>query len=161
MKTENSNKTFLRALSKAQYLCSRQEKCLFDIEKKLIEWDVPDKFHEKILRELKREKYIDEKRFAESYVRGKFKINKWGKIKIKHALTGKSINAEIINQAILTEIPDEEYQTVLTNLLYGKNRGIKGPSGLSRLTKLIKYATAKGFEYDLVKKIAEHFTNPY
>ncbi len=159
METENSKRIFLKALSKAQYLCSRQEKCLFDIEKKLIEWEVPEKFHKKIFRELKQGKYIDEKRFAESYVRSKFRNNRWGKIKIRYGLTGKRINEEIINRAILTKIPDEEYQTVLTNLLKGKSSVLKEPSGFAKLAKLIKYATAKGFEYDLVKKSAGQFTD--
>ncbi len=161
MENEKSNRIFLKALSKAQYLCSRQEKCPFDIEKKLIEWDIPERFHKKTLIELKKGKYIDEKRFTESYVRGKFKTNKWGKIKIKHALTGKRINEEIINRAILTEIPDEEYQKVLTNLLKVKSYGIKESSNFAKLAKLIKYATAKGFEYDLVKTTAERFITPY
>ncbi len=90
-------------------------------------------------------------------MRSKFNSNKWGKIKIKYALTGKRINEEIINRAILAEIPDEEYQKVLINLLKEKNRIIKGSSDFAKLAKLINYAISKGFEYDLVKKTAEQF----
>jgi regulatory protein len=155
MKSGMSEKSYQKFLSRAQYLCSRQEKCIFDIGKKLREWEVPEQYHEKILNELQEGKYIDENRYAESFVKSKFRGNKWGRLKIRFALKSKKINEEIISQAILAEIPEENYLEVLLDLLKRKNRETKDSSGRKKLGKLINYATGKGFEYDLAKATAE------
>lgn len=155
MKTERENKVYQKFLSRAQHLCSRQEKCAFDIEKKLKEWEVPEQIHEKILKDLESEKFIDETRFAESFVKSKFQSNKWGKLKIRFALKAKHLSEKTINRAIQSEIKDNDYQEVLEDLLKRKMRETKSSSGLKKLGKLINYATGKGFEYDLVKSFAE------
>ncbi len=155
MATNNSNKEYQKFLSRAQYLCSRQEKCAFDIEKKLNQWEVPEQFHGKILKELKDGQFINEERFAESFVKSKFRGNKWGKLKIRFSLKAKNLSEGTINRAIKSEISDKDYFQVLQDLLKRKSRETKGSSGLKKLGKLISYATGKGFEYDLVKSTAE------
>ena len=42
-----------------------------------------------ILTDLILEKFIDEQRFSESFCRGKFRIKRWGKLKIKNELKTK------------------------------------------------------------------------
>ena len=43
----------------------------------------------KIIKTLFNEDYLNEKRFAKSYCRGKFNINKWGRVKIEYELRKK------------------------------------------------------------------------
>jgi regulatory protein len=152
---KKENKKLEMFLEKAKHLCSRQEKCKSEIAKKLEEWNAPESLYEKIIAALENEKYIDESRYSVSYVRSKFKQNKWGRIKIKYALQQKKIPDEMIQGAINSEIPKETYEECIYHLLENKKRGLKGDHRMKKLAKLISFGTSKGFEYEIVKKTAE------
>ena len=69
--------------------CSLQDRCLDDIRKKLKNFDLSKDEEDKIIKTLFNEDYLNEKRFAKSYCRGKFNINKWGRVKIEYELRKK------------------------------------------------------------------------
>ena len=69
--------------------CSSQDRCLDDIRKKLKNFDLSKDEEDKIIKTLFNEDYLNEKRFAKSYCRGKFNINKWGRVKIEYELRKK------------------------------------------------------------------------
>lgn len=98
MKRRNSPKqlTYDEALNKAASYCSLAEKCVADVTAKMEVWGVEKSFIEKIINQLKADKFIDEQRFAEYYARDKFHFNKWGKVKIAIMLRSKNIDAEKI-----------------------------------------------------------------
>ena len=156
VKKEKQDKSIAKYLNKAKYLCSKQEKCRSDILKKLEEWKAPAEVFDKIIKILIGEKYIDEHRYSSSFVRSKFNQNKWGKIKIKYALQQKKIPDVIIQEVLDNEIPKNEYEQCLSQLLEYKNRGLKGDQKIRKLAKLITFGTNKGFEYDMVKNVAEN-----
>ena len=91
MPIAKKNITLKDALSKAQALCAKQEKCEFDIRKKLYDWKLDVKEHDKVINELKKDKYIDDQRYAIFFAKDKFNFGKWGKIKIEFALKQKCI----------------------------------------------------------------------
>ena len=153
---EKQDKLIAKYFNKAKYLCSKQEKCRSDILKKLEEWKAPAEAFDKIIKILIEENYIDEYRYSSSFVRSKFNQNKWGKIKIKYALHQKKISETIIQEVINNEISENEYENCLLQLLEYKNRGIKGDHKIRRLAKMITFGTNKGFEYDMVKNVAEN-----
>ena len=139
-------------LDRAKNLCSRQEKCTWDVQKKMSEWSVPDHFNDRIIEELKNEKYIDETRFARSFVRDRFHSNHWGRIKIAQALRIKKIPDDKITRA-LEELPDKEYRKLLLELMKRKKRNIKARNRFELMGKLQKYAYGKGFEPELIQEI--------
>ena len=95
--------TLEQALSKAQTLCARQERCSWDIRQKLKQWHVPSEDSEKIIDKLKANKFLDDERYALMFTRDKTKFNKWGPIKIAYALKSKKIPEEVIRK-VLSEI---------------------------------------------------------
>ena len=70
------------AFYRAAALCSRAEKCSSDIMTKLSQWGVGEENASVVLKQLIEEKYVDDERYARSFVRDKFRFNKGGKIKI-------------------------------------------------------------------------------
>ena len=146
------------ALIKAQKLCARQEKCKSDIRKKLYDWKVPAETIESIINKLVDEKFIDEKRYAEYFVRDKFRFNKWGRIKIAYALKQKQIHQSIIDSA-LKEINDKEYRETLKNELQKKRKTLKDSETFKIKEKLLRFAQSKGYEpeiiFDLIDKVIE------
>ena len=133
--------TFL--LDKARKYCSYQERCIFDVKQKLIEWQASEKTIEKIILQLKTEAFIDEERFAIAFAVGKLRHNKWGKNKIFYALSQKHI-PEFYVQLGLSKIDDEEYINTLKALLFSKK--IEEKDEFKRNHKLVRYAVQKGFQ---------------
>ena len=126
--------------------CSVSEQCLSDIESKLAKYDLTDEERTRILRHLIEEKYIDDHRYAEAYVRDKYRFNKWGRIKIAQGLRMKDIDNETINAA-LESIDEKEYLSILQDLIKSKRRSTKGKN-----SKLIRFATSRGFEFGAIRE---------
>ena len=72
---------------------------------------------EVVLAQLIEDNYLNEERFANTFARGKFRIKKWGRIKIKFELQQKRVSPYNINKA-LDEIDETAYQETLQKLFY-------------------------------------------
>jgi regulatory protein len=134
-------------LDRARKFCSYQERCIYDVKQKLLEWSASQETIERIIRRLEEEDFINEERFAVSFALGKLRHNKWGKNKIFYALSRKHI-PELYVQMGLSEIDEKEYLDTLKTVL--KSKQIKDPDPGRRQNKLAKYAIQKGFAPDLV-----------
>ncbi len=147
------------AMSKAQNICAEQEKCEYDIRKKLYDWNLPLKDHDSIIELLIRDKFIDERRYSEFYTKDKFYFNKWGKIKIEYTLKQKNISSEFIRNA-LDKIPEIDYDNLLKNELIKKIKTIKDKDEYTIKSKLVRFATSRGFEngkvFDMVSAIIKN-----
>jgi len=152
MVVEQENKQYLAALGKAQNFCSKQETCISGIMKKLDQWGINPAFYEKIIKDLKEEKFIDETRYASLFVKEKFRFNQWGIIKIRHAMKAKQIPEYIINEAI-NEISDDEYLKTLELIMTQKLRNIKTGNKFEQKGKLYRHAASKGYENDKIMQV--------
>lgn len=139
------------ALSKCMDLCSRSEKCAFDIRKKLSDWEISSHDAQKIIDELISQRFIDDERFARIYALDKFRFNHWGKVKIAFQLRHKNITDSAIYNA-LDQIDDTVYLEKLKEMLKQKSPKIKAQSDFEKKAKLIRFAQGRGFEYDLISK---------
>ncbi len=143
---------YSKALNKAMFYCSKAEKCKSEIQKKLLDWKAnPDDF-EGILSELERQKFIDEERFSQYYVRDKFEFNKWGRIKIRIMLLQKKIPEKFIDKA-LEQISEEKYEQTLSALIAQKQKTLKAENKHEIRSKLMRFASSRGFEPDLILRI--------
>lgn len=122
-----------------------------DIESKLAKYDLSGEEKTRILRHLVEEKYVDDRRYAEAYVRDKYRFNKWGRIKIAQGLRMKGIDREAI-EAAMEVIDEEEYLSILRDLLKTKRKNTKGKSDYEINGKLIRFATGRGFEFAAIRK---------
>jgi regulatory protein len=155
MSDKQQNKQYLAALGKAQKYCSKQETCISGIRKKLNQWGINTAYHEKILKDLKKEKFIDETRYAGLFVKEKLRLNQWGIIKIHQTMKAKQIPEYIISEAI-NEISEDEYIKTLEKIMKQKLRNIKAGNKFEQKGKLYRYAASKGYEND---KIMEAINN--
>ena len=96
-----------------------------------------------------KEKYVDEERYSRSFCRGKFRIKKWGKIKISNELKKKYISEACITKG-LEEINDSEYQEELNNQYHKKKSSIKEKHHLIKKKKIATYLINRGYESNLV-----------
>nr|WP_320118062.1 regulatory protein RecX [uncultured Marinifilum sp.] len=133
------------ALSKVQFICSRQEKCCSDIRKKLQTWNIEKQDRDEIIDSLIDDKFIDEQRYTNFYVRDKFRFNRWGRIKISYHLKQKQIPERIINEA-LDQIKEDDYKDSLSDLLTAKLKSLKDDDPYQLKSKLFRFAQSRGFE---------------
>jgi len=138
------------ALIKAAAYCAYQERTQQEVRSKLYTYGLePDDVEELIVR-LSQEKLIDEERYAQSYVRGKYALKKWGRRKITQGLKSKGISDYCIKQG-MKEIDPEVYGENLLSLLEKKNTAEKEKNPFIRHQKLTYFLVSKGYENDLVQ----------
>jgi len=136
-------------LQKIQYYCSYQERCIRDTEEKLRDWTVQKKLIPSIISQLVEEGFINEERFAKVYAGGKFRVNKWGRLKIGFELKLKGIPEAMIQKG-LKEIDEGDYQRVLRNLILKKQKEIKPEKNLNIREKILTFVNGKGYEMELI-----------
>ncbi|PKP51094.1 MAG: hypothetical protein CVT95_01650 [Bacteroidetes bacterium HGW-Bacteroidetes-12] len=142
-----------RALEKAKWYCSFQERCKNHVQNRLTAWKVEQKHFDAIIETLEKEDFLNEKRFTEAYVRGKFLIKKWGKIKITSELYQLSIDKRFINDAITTEIDEGDYLKTIKELIEKKIFLLKEIDETKKKEKLYRYLLSKGYESELIFKL--------
>ena len=138
------------AREKIQYYCAYQERCHLEVEKKLKSWGlIPDAVG-MLISELMQHNFLNEERYARTFARGKFRIKKWGRIKIKQELKIRSIYAKCIEFA-MQEIDPDAYYELLKEVLQKKSNLEKETHPYKRKVKLTRYLVSRGFEYDLIR----------
>ncbi|HEX5000981.1 MAG TPA: regulatory protein RecX [Bacteroidia bacterium] len=141
------------ALTRIQQFCAFRERSEREVTIKLSNWGLTKEESVQIIQRLREAGFLNENRFAGSFAGGKFRTRKWGKVKIKAMLSGSMVSEEAISNA-LKQIPDKEYQQELEQLMIKKLAVLNESDPTKRIGKLVRYATGKGYEPDLVWKLA-------
>ena len=146
--------SFLEAKAKLETLCAYQEKCQFDIELKLTDWCFDKEQKDQLISHLISFNFINEERFASSYVSGKFRIKKWGKLKITNHLKQKRISNYSIQKG-LKEIDSEAYWNTLELLAKKKRDEIqsKKENDWVKKGKIYRFLISKGYESELINEV--------
>ena len=93
--------------------------------------------------------FLNEKRFSECYVKGKFNNNNWGRIKIIRELKSRKISIDNINNG-LSEINEEDYLKKLRVLsIKIINENIDKPKEKLK-ENIFKRLDYKGWEKELI-----------
>ncbi len=111
---------------------------------------------EEVVRRLIDEDFINTGRYVKAFVHDKFRLTRWGKVKIAAALRQKHIPAALINTH-LNEIDDKEYRQVLRDILNAKARTLTDPRRMTQ--KLVAYATSRGYEVSISLTIVNELVN--
>lgn len=129
--------------------CIYQDRCHREVEKKLNSLNLINEAKEIIILHLLQNNFLNEERFARSFVRGKFTIKKWGRLKIVNELKWRDISEYNIKLA-LTEINEDEYLRTIYVLVEKKLPLIKEVNEFVKRKKLTNFLLTKGFEISLV-----------
>lgn len=140
-----------QALSYAAAYCSKAERCEYDIRKKLSSFEIDSEITNKIIQRLKKEGFLNESRFCESFIKDKARFNKWGKNKITFELRKKQISEETIQSCFESLGLDQEFTDTLSKLLSVKSSSIKAKDKYERRIKLSRFALSKGYSYDEIQ----------
>jgi regulatory protein len=140
------------ALQRAASLCSRRELSTGQLKEKLREWQVNETWEKRIINYLKEQKFLDDRRYAMLYVKDKFNLNRWGKVKISHMMRQIGLDDELIREA-LGQIDEAVYYQACLDLIRSKSASLKEKNRFIRKNKLFRYASGRGYESGLIYSI--------
>ena len=141
------------ALAKLEYYCAYQERCPKEVRTKLASLGVPRAEAEQIFHLLQEEGFINEERFAMAFAGGKFRVNHWGRVRIRMELRMRNIAADLIEKA-LGSIDETAYTDVLKQLLDKKRAHYEGKE--QARDKTAASLIRAGFEPERVFAMVNH-----
>jgi regulatory protein len=140
-------------LQAIQHYCAFQERCHSEVRYKLLELNFRGADLEEAMATLVEEGFLNEERYAQSYIGGKFRIKHWGRKKIIQELKKKKVSDYCIKKG-LKEIDDETYLEVLKTLAFKKYTELINDKNIwIRKQKTQRYLLQKGFETDLIQDV--------
>jgi len=137
------------ALAKLQHYCAYQDRCHQEVRSKLLDLGMRGHDLEVIISELIEENFLNEERFARSYARGKFRIKRWGRIRIRQELRRRNISAYCIKKG-MSEIDETDYLNTLESVLLTKKKLLRPDKVFNQKNKLAQHGIRRGFESALV-----------
>ena len=142
------SKTPEQALQSLMRMCARSERSSGDALRLMKRWGVADDAARKVLSKLQADRFIDDARYAEAFVRDKLNLSGWGVYKIKSALRTKGVSKDIIDEVIAPMIEATDMKERLEDIMKRKLRTLKYSSAYDAKNKLIRFAASRGYELD-------------
>ncbi|HRH65213.1 MAG TPA: regulatory protein RecX [Bacteroidia bacterium] len=141
-----------KVVKKAFRYCAYQERSQQEVRDKLYSWGLHRRDVEQVIGQLISDGFLKEERFALAFAGGKFRMKKWGRVKIKIALREKKVSEPLIIQA-LSSIDEREYLKTLRNVIASKTKLTIETNPLKKKHKIAAYVIQRGFEPELVWEI--------
>ena len=139
------------AKPKLEKYCAYQERSHKQVFDKCRSYGLSESDSNEILVELIQSNFLNEERFVEAYVKGKFKIKSWGKQKISQGLKLAGINQKLISSSI-QEIKFEDYIKTIQRLAEKKTKTLKEGTDFEKKIKVQRYLLSKGYKYDEISE---------
>jgi regulatory protein len=147
----NSQKSYTLEEAKRalERFCVYQDRCHKEVISKLYDCNMIPETHDIIIVHLIQHDFLNEERFSKSYARGKFRIKKWGKVRIVRELKFRNISAYNVKTA-LKEIEESDYFNTFNTLALKKFDSITELNPYKKKKKLADYLLYRGWESNLV-----------
>ncbi|MDO1502341.1 regulatory protein RecX [Winogradskyella maritima] len=143
------------ATKKLESYCAYQERCHKEVTDKLKQMRMIPEAIDQIVVHLINHNFLNELRFAKAFVRGKFRIKKWGKNRLTRELKFRDISAYAIKEA-LKEINEDDYVETLHELTLKRINQVKEKNVYKKKKKVADYLLYRGWESHLVyEKLSE------
>ncbi|PZV86461.1 regulatory protein [Algoriphagus aquaeductus] len=148
------NWTLKEAKGKLETFCAYQERCAWEVRRKLFDKGIQGLHAENLVEEMFKDGFLNEERFARSFARGKFRLKKWGRNRITRELKLREISPGQIQEGLSEIDPDEYFDTLLTQT-EKKWEKTKEKDLYKKRNLVIQYLVGKGFEQDLIQEALE------
>jgi regulatory protein len=158
LKTNKTAFTLKEIYAKMEYYCAYQERCYKEVEEKMYSFSSNQSEKDEILTYLIENNFINEERFAQSFVRGKHNYKLWGKKRIVNELKFRNISSRNI-QTALKEIPETVYIENFHKLAEKNWESITAPKGPKKNKKFVDFLLRKGYETNLIYEKLNELNN--
>jgi regulatory protein len=147
----NKVSSMTEALKKLEKYCAYQERSHKQVYQKCRDYGLTEDEANQILIELISSNFLNEQRFAEAYVKGKFKIKSWGKQKIVHGLNNAGVSKKLIENS-MDKIDPKIYLQTLISLAEKKRATLREGTEFEKTIKIQRYLLSKGYKYDEISE---------
>jgi regulatory protein len=146
-----------QALAVLRRQCAKMERSEFDVRRSMSRWAMTTQEIQQVVDKLTAERFIDNARYAESFVRDKIQFAGWGRRRIINQLRLKQIPQSVIDS--LNYMFEEECLGKLSELLEKKSRLLRAKDRYDFKNKLVRFGLYRGFELDDVLSVATAITD--
>jgi len=140
------------ALNKIFRYCAYQERSHNEVKTKLFEYGLSSAEVDAIISHLITEGFLNEERYAKAFAGGKFRIMKWGRLKIQRELESSGVSPRNVARG-LAEITTSEYSQTLLGLVKKKTNKVEDDNIYKKKNKVARFVIGKGYEPELVWEI--------
>ena len=137
------------ARSKIQHYCAYQERSHKEVKNKLYDYGLYTNEVDEILSQLISDGFLNEERFAKAFAGGKFRMKKWGKLKIENELKFLGLTKRCIASG-LKEIESSDYSKTLKVLIEKRAEQSVEMNLFKKRDKIARFVIGKGYESELV-----------
>lgn len=148
------DKTPAQALASLMRLCAKAERSSGDALRLMRGWGVSDGDARGILERLVADRFIDDRRYAEAFVREKLNLSGWGRYKISSALRAKGISPALVAEAV-AQADETDMHGRLSEILARRMRTLKASSPFDARAKLMRYALSRGYDCETARDCVE------
>jgi len=150
-----------QALKFAMKLIGLRKRSVFEIAKRLEQKGFAEDIIRQVLGELNRYKYLDDEKFAESWINDRMNFNPRGSVLIKKELTEKGITENIIDEKIGELLGKEQELELAEKLAEKKLKTLNKDIGKNKtFQKIGSYLQSKGYSSGIICKVLENMP-PY
>lgn len=146
-----------KAINVALNFLSYRQRSEREIRNKLKEKGYEENYVERAISFCKDQNYIDDKVFAENFVKDKINLNNFGTLRLKRELMLKGIDEDTI-ESVLVEDNNDEYERAL-EIATKKYPTYKDDDRNKTYRKLGGFLQRKGYSFDIVNKILKELLN--
>lgn len=132
-----------------EHFCAYRERCSQEVRRKLTELGARGETAEQIYSVLEEDGFFNEARFASAFAGGKFRVNQWGRVRIRLELRQRGVAPGIIREA-MDGISEEEYLGVLQRLIEKKRQQWPSADDAAARSKTAAALIRAGYEPELV-----------
>ena len=143
-----------QALAALMRLAARSEKSSGDALRLMQNWGVDPSARQGVLQRLINDKFIDDRRYAEAFVRDKMRFSGWGVFKLRAALRNKGISTDIVED-VLRMLDSNNMADRLRERLERKMRTTKYTTRYDLKTKLMRYGASLGYDCESVGDVVD------
>lgn len=143
----------IKAKTKAFQLLSYRQRSKKEIHDSLIKSGYDEDVVLDTIEYLKRENFLNDEIFTESFIMDKKNLNKFGPIRIKNELKFKGIDESLIKEKLDSLFDQEEKFEIATRLAEKRISSYKNDTIEAKQRKLSNFLLRKGYDFDVVNKV--------
>jgi regulatory protein len=137
------------ALARIFKYCAYQERSHREVKRRLYDYGLKAEEVEEIITKLISEGFVNESRYARAFAGGKFRMKKWGRIKIENELKANGVSKNCIALG-LKEIDNTAYRKTVRDLIVKKLKQETEKNPFKLKNKVARFIIGKGYEPDMV-----------
>lgn len=145
----------LKAKNYVYMLLSRRMYSAKEIQDKLKRQGYTDDIIEDVISKMENYGYVNDKTFAEEWVRSRISNNPKGRMVIKHELANKGIEEDVIETVLNENFSESVQHDLALDLARKKIKSYKDDDKNSVKRKLYAFLGRHGFNYGVIKNVLE------